>query len=119
MYSTVSPEVFSFLYELILEDRESMQETPFTDFLALSAVHCGGESEDSLIALKEKHSYISGILRVRLMTTPESAIVAEMHAEMKTYLETHFSLDYHDSPHSEDESIKSISFPAGSAIRSP
>lgn len=40
--STVSPEVFSFLYELILEDRENMQETPFTDFLALSAVHCGG-----------------------------------------------------------------------------
>ena len=114
MYSTVSPEVFSFLYELILEDRESMQETPFTDFLALSAVHCGGESEDSLIALKEKLSYNSGILRERLKTTPESAIVAEMHAEMKTYLETHFSLDYHDSPHNEDESLKSISFPAGS-----
>ena len=40
--------------------------------------------------------------------------MAEMHAEMKTYLETHFSLDYHDSPHNEDESLKSISFPAGS-----
>ena len=37
-----------------------------------------------------------------------------MHAEMKTYLETNFSLDYHDSPHDEDESLKSISFPAGS-----
>ena len=49
-----------------------------------------------------------------MKTTPESAIVAELHAEMKSYLETSFSLDYHDSPHSDDESLKSISFPAGS-----
>ena len=114
MCSTVSPEVFSFLYELLLENRETMRDTPFTDFLALSAVHCGSERADSSVALKEKLSYNSGILRERLKTTPESAIVAEMHAEMKTYLETSFSLDYHDSPHNEDESLKSISFPAGS-----
>ena len=41
MYSIASPEVLSFIYELIMED-ESMRErdTPFTDFLASIRVHC-------------------------------------------------------------------------------
>lgn len=39
--SLASPEVFSFIYQLIMED-ESIKKhyTPFTDFLASSRVHC-------------------------------------------------------------------------------
>ena len=46
IYSIASPEVLSFIYELIMED-EHMRErdTPFTDFLASIRVHCMSNRE--------------------------------------------------------------------------
>ena len=41
--SIASPEVFSFIYQLIMEDASVKKHyTPFTDFLASSRVHCRG-----------------------------------------------------------------------------
>lgn len=39
--SIASPEVYSFIYQLIMEDDAIKKHyTPFTDFLASSRVHC-------------------------------------------------------------------------------
>lgn len=39
--SIASPEVFSFIYHLIMDDDKiKKQYTPFTDFLASIRVHC-------------------------------------------------------------------------------
>ena len=79
--------MFSFIYELIIED-DSLREkyTPFTDFLASIRVHCNEMKQYSVIALNQRICYWSGIYKSKLQSISTSLLTQQLQEEMISVL---------------------------------